>query len=319
MHPSKSALVVFAALLAAVQTTNAGTVVQFRTVFGTVDVELYDTEKPITSANFLRYVADGSYTDMFFHRVVPNFVIQGGGFRAINRGATNAIAARIAVRPSITNEYGVGPFLSNEAGTIAMAKSPDPNSASSQFFFNLRNNAASLDNTNNAGGFTVFGRVIRGTNVLEKWNGFTRYNSLTTPTNAQNLIVDARNANPETAAYGELPVLQLRTATNGSRFLDIEDLVYCDISLLNVQVAHRSDGAAEIRWNPVAGRTNFVEFTTEFPPVWQALTNLPPEALPAKVYSGPAQPSDDAVKTPPTLVIDPNGDPNRFYRVRATY
>lgn len=313
MPPLKSALVVFATLIAAVQTAIAGTVVQFRTVFGTVDVELYDTEKPITSANFLRYVTDGSYTEMFFHRVVPNFVIQGGGFRAINRGATNAMATAIAVRPSITNEYGVGPFLSNEAGTIAMAKSADPNSASSQFFFNLRNNATALDNTNNAGGFTVFGRVIRGTNVLEKWNGFTRYNSLTTPTNAPNLIVNAGNP------YNELPVLQLRTATNGSRFLDIEDLVYCDISLLNVQVAHRSDGAAEIRWNPVAGRTNFVEFTTEFPPVWQALTNLPPEALPAKVYSGPAQPSDDAVKTPPTVVIDPNGDPNRFYRVRATY
>jgi hypothetical protein len=101
--------------------------------------------------------------------------------------------------------------------------------------------------------------------------------------------------------------------------VDLEDLVFCDISLLNVQVARRQDGAAEIRWNPVAGRTNFVEFTTEFPPVWQALTNLPPEALPSQVYSGPAQPSDDAVKTPPTLVVDPNGDPNRFYRVRATY
>ena len=114
-------------------------------------------------------------------------------------------------------------------------------------------------------------------------------------------------------------VLQLQTATNGSRYVDLADLVFCDISLLNVQVAHRSDGTAEIRWNPVAGRTNFVEFTTEFPPVWQALTNLPPEALPAKVYSGPALPPDDAVRTPPTLVIDPNGDPNRFYRVRATY
>lgn len=313
MHPSKHAPTLVAIVLAAVQTASAGTVVQFRTVFGTVDVELYDTEKPITSANFLRYVTDGSYKDMFFHRVAPNFVIQGGGFRVTNRGATNALASSVPIRPTITNEFGVGPFLSNEAGTIAMAKTSDPNSASSQFFFNLRNNAAALDNTNNAGGFTVFGRVIRGTNVLEKWNGFTRYNSLTTPTNAQNLIVNAGGV------YNELPILQVRTATNGSRYVDLDDLIFCDISLLNVQVARRQDGSAEIRWNPVAGRTNFVEFTTVFPPVWEPLTNLPPEALPAKVYSGPAQPSDDAVKTPPTLVIDPNGDPNRFYRVRATY
>ncbi len=313
-HPSKRALPFLTTLIAAVHMASAGTVVQFRTVFGTVDVELYDADKPITSANFIRYVTDGAYQDMFFHRIVSNFVIQGGGFRVTNRGGTNGLASAIPIRPTITNEFGVGPFLSNVAGTIAMAKTSDPNSASSQFFFNLRNNAGSLDATNNSGGFTVFGRVIRGTNVLEKWNGFTRYNSQTTPTNAPNLIVNAGGS-----PYNELPILQLRTATNGGRYVDLDDLVYCDVSLLNVQVARRQDGAAEIRWNPVAGRTNFVEFTTEFPPVWQALTNLPPEALPAQVYSGPAQPSDNAVKTPPTVVIDPNGDPNRFYRVRATY
>lgn len=312
-HLSKRALPILTTLLVAVHTASAGTVVQFRTVFGTVDVELYDADKPITSANFLRYVTAGAYQNMFFHRVVPNFVIQGGGFRVTNRGTTNALANSVPIRPAITNEFGVGPFLSNVAGTIAMAKTSDPNSASSQFFFNLRNNATALDNITNSGGFTVFGRVIRGTNVLENWNGFTRYNSQTTPTNAPNLIVNAGSP------YNELPVLQLRTATNGSRFVDLDDLVYCDISLLNVQVSRRQDGTAEIQWNPVAGRTNFVEFTTEFPPVWQALTNLPPEALPSQVYSGPAQPSDDAVKTPPTVVIDPNGDPNRFYRVRATY
>lgn len=310
----KTSPLVLASLLLALQATHAGTVVQFRTVFGTVDVELYDVEKPITSANFLRYVSDGAYQDMFFHRVVTNFVIQGGGFRVTNRGATNAGATSVLIRPTITNEFGVGPFFSNVAGTIAMAKTSDPNSASSQFFFNLRNNAASLDATNNAGGFTVFGRVIRGTNVLEKWNGFTRYNSTTTPTNAPNLIVNAGGP-----PYNELPVLQLRTAAAGGRYVDLEDLVFCDITLLNVQVARRPDGAAEIRWNPVAGRTNFVEFTTAFPPVWQPLTNLPPDALPPKVYSGPAQPSDEAVKTPPSVVVDPNGDPNRFYRVRATY
>lgn len=309
MQRSRIGVALFALATLSLQ---AGTVVQFRTVLGDVEVELYDTEKPITSTNFVRYVADGAYRDMFFHRAVPNFVIQGGGFRVANFGTPSNTVANVTSRANITNEYGVGPFFSNVAGTIAMAKTADPNSANSQFFINLQTNT-SLDSTNNSGGFTVFGRVISGTNTLTAWNSFIRYVAATTPTNAPNLIVNAGSP------FGELPLLKLATRTDGTRFVDLADLVYCDVTLLRVRVHTRQDGLAEVTWNPVAGRTNFVEYTTEFPPNWQALTNLPPEAIPAKVYAGPDLPSDSAAKTYPAVVVDPSGDPNRFYRVRATY
>lgn len=312
MHRSRLAvaLIAFATL-----SLNAGTVVQFRTVLGDVEVELYDTEKPITSTNFVRYVADGAYRDMFFHRAVTNFVIQGGGFRIadfVTPSNTVAAVTNVTSRANITNEYGVGPFLSNVAGTIAMAKTANPNSANSQFFINLQTNT-NLDSTSNSGGFTVFGRVISGTNTLSAWNSFTRYVAATTPTNAPNLIVNAGSP------FGELPLLKLATRADGTRFVSLDDLVYCDVTLLRVRVRNREDGLTEVSWNPVAGRTNYVEYTTEFPPNWQSLTNLPPEAIPAKVYSGPDLPSDSAAKTYPAVVVDPSGNPNRFYRVRATY
>ncbi len=312
--PTRPLLLAFLTLLGFFA-AHAGTVVQFRTVFGDVDVELYDADKPVTSTNLVRYIADGAYQGMFFHRVVPNFVIQGGGFRLNHAGATNEAIGAIPIRPTITNEYGVGPFLSNVAGTIAMAKTADPNSASSQFFFNLRDNV-SLDNITNSGGFTVFGRIIRGTNTLEIWNRFTRYSSQTTPVSGTNLIVNAAGTG---FPFGELPMFQVRAQANGSRYLDLADLIYVDVSLLRVQVSHRNDGTTEVRWNPVAGRTNFVEYTTTFPPNWQPLTNLPPEAIASPVYAGPPLPNDHAPKVLPAVVADPNGDPNRFYRVRATY
>jgi len=309
MHRSRLAVALIAL---ATLSLNAGTVVQFRTVLGDVEVELYDAQKPITSTNFVRYVADGAYRDMFFHRAVPNFVIQGGGFRVANPGTPSNTVANVTTRANITNEYGVGPFFSNVAGTIAMAKTADPNSANSQFFINLQNNT-SLDSTANSGGFTVFGRVISGTNTLSAWNSFTRYVAATTPTNAPNLIVNAGSP------FGELPLLKLATRTDGTRFVSLDDLIYCDVTLLRVRVRNRQDGLTEVTWNPVAGRTNYVEYTTEFPPKWQSLTNLPPSAIPATVYSGPDLPNNSAPKTYPTAVVDPSGDPNRFYRVRATY
>ena len=78
-----------AMLLAMRMAVQAGTLVQFRTALGDVVVELYDEEKPLTTANFLRYVRSGNYTNMIAHRVVPNFVIQGGGFRVANRGTVS--------------------------------------------------------------------------------------------------------------------------------------------------------------------------------------------------------------------------------------
>src|SRR5947208_8271514 len=140
---------------------SAGILAQFRTVFGDIEVELLDQDKPVTVRNFIRYVQSGLFRDAIIHRCIPTFVIQGGGFFVGNRNTTNAILAPIPTFGTITNEFAVGRFFSNVYGTIAMAKAGgDPNSASSQWFFNLANNAANLDTQN--GGFTVFGRVVRG-------------------------------------------------------------------------------------------------------------------------------------------------------------
>ena len=126
----------------------ANVLVRFDTVLGAIDVELFDDDAPLTVANFLNYVNDGDYTDSIIHRSAPGFVIQGGGFQA------TLPPAPIAKDAPVENEPG----LSNVRGTIAMAKLPgDPDSATSEWFFNLGDNSGNLDNQN--GGFTVFGRV----------------------------------------------------------------------------------------------------------------------------------------------------------------
>ncbi len=122
----------------------------FHTAVGDMDVQLYPDVTPQTVANFLRYVNSGAYTNSFFHRSPPGFVVQGGGFR-VQAGAVQSVPTFSPV----VNEF----HLSNTRGTIAMAKlGSDPNSATSQWFFNETNNAANLDNQN--GGFTVFGKVL---------------------------------------------------------------------------------------------------------------------------------------------------------------
>ncbi len=127
---------------------NPGTTVRFSTVLGDILVELYDDAAPLTVANFLNYVNRGDYDSSIFHRLVPGFVLQGGGYWYPGWWD-------IPTDPPVPNEFGI----SNTRGTIAMAKQPgDPNSATSQWFFNLADNSATLDVDN--GGYTVFGRVI---------------------------------------------------------------------------------------------------------------------------------------------------------------
>jgi peptidyl-prolyl cis-trans isomerase A (cyclophilin A) len=122
--------------------------VTMQTPFGEVEIELFDEDAPETVANFLNYVNDGDYANSFIHRAVPGFVVQGGGFAFIE----DSVVA-IPTDPPVINEPGI----SNQRGTIAMAKlGGDPNSANNQWFFNLDDNS-SLDSTN--GGFTVFGQV----------------------------------------------------------------------------------------------------------------------------------------------------------------
>ena len=147
---------------------SANSVVRFSSYVGEIDMELFDTETPRTVANFLSYVNAGRYNQSFIHRSVPGFVIQGGGF-GLNGNAVVSVPTSAAVR----NEPGI----SNQRGTVAMAKLGDnPNSATSQWFINLEDNAAILDAQN--GGFTVFGRVVgNGMAVADRISAFATYNA----------------------------------------------------------------------------------------------------------------------------------------------
>lgn len=140
---------------------NATTVsVEMKTNIGNVVLELYPDKAPKTVENFLQYVADGFYKNTVFHRVIPNFMIQGGGFdTTLNQKPT---------RSPIQNEAANG--LKNEVGTIAMARTSDPHSASAQFFINVANNGfLNYKAPNQNGyGYTVFGKVISGIDVVHK-------------------------------------------------------------------------------------------------------------------------------------------------------
>jgi cyclophilin family peptidyl-prolyl cis-trans isomerase len=128
-------------------------------------LELFDDEAPLTVQNFLRYIEGGSaaeFIDTFFHRSVSNFVLQGGGFSATD---ITKIGEHIDTFSTVHNEFSAE--RSNLRGTIAMAKvGTNENTASSEWFVNLADNSGNLDNQN--GGFTVFGQVIEGMDVIDK-------------------------------------------------------------------------------------------------------------------------------------------------------
>jgi cyclophilin family peptidyl-prolyl cis-trans isomerase len=258
----------------------AGTLAQFRTPFGDIDVELYDQDKPETVRNFIRYVQSGAWRDMFLHRCDPDFVVQGGGYYVANRSKTNQAIDQVVPFGTLLNEFGVGRRYSNVYGTIAMAKIPgDTNSASSQWFFNLKDNVfLDAPDTNNL--FVVFGQVVGGTNVLNVFNTFSR----TSPTN---VIADFGGP------FGELPLLSTNAHYN--------DLLYVDVSLLTVQLRSASNGAQEISWNSVSNKLNTVEYSTNVPPVWQSLI--------ATNGTGETVKFVDSAAT----------DAQRFYRVQVDY
>jgi peptidyl-prolyl cis-trans isomerase A (cyclophilin A) len=131
--------------------------VVFSTTLGEVTLELYPEKAPITVENFLAYVDAGFYDGTIFHRVVPGFVIQGGGF--------SESMEQKSTRPPIKNEADNG--LKNERGTLSMARTRDVNSATSQFFISLIDNA-SLDHGTRDFGYAVFARVVVGMDVVDK-------------------------------------------------------------------------------------------------------------------------------------------------------
>ena len=115
---------------------------------GAMDVELFDHDKPETVRNFLLYLQSGAYSNGFFHRCVPGFIVQGGGFSVTNPAGTNAFSTFRSAPDlgRLRNEFDTGPVVSNLFGTLAMAKlGGDPDSATSQWFFNLNDNTTNLN------------------------------------------------------------------------------------------------------------------------------------------------------------------------------
>ncbi|MGZ3334352.1 MAG: peptidylprolyl isomerase [Isosphaeraceae bacterium] len=132
-------------------------VVVLDTSLGAITLELYPDKAPITVENFLKYVDEGFYDNLIFHRVMPGFMVQGGGM------TDQMVEKSVGKHRPIKNESSNG--LSNDRGTVAMARTANPNSATCQFFINH------VDNPNlntYGGGYTVFGKVIDGIDVVDK-------------------------------------------------------------------------------------------------------------------------------------------------------
>ncbi len=270
--------------LAASTPASAGTLAQFHTIVGDVEVELFDQDKPVTVQNFVRYVQSGQFQATLIHRWQPGFVIQGGGFVATNLTNIDAVFPAVTNFGTITNEFSVGRQFSNQYGTIAMARvGGQTNSATSEWFINLTNNAF-LDTVD--GGFTVFGWVVRGTNVLNRFNDVKVVNGVYT-----NGIYQYRREAP----FSQLPILQV--STNPPTY----QLFITEIAFLYAHLNLNLDGLREISWNSVSNKLNAVEFTTNFPPVWQSLT----------ITNG----TGETFK-----FVDPSAsNAQRFYRVRVDY
>jgi cyclophilin family peptidyl-prolyl cis-trans isomerase len=138
----------------------ANPVVVMETSMGTVKIELLEDKAPITVKNFLAYVEGKHYDGTIFHRVIPDFMIQGGGFEpGLKQKET---------KDPIKNEASNG--LSNVRGTLAMARTNDPDSATAQFFINVKDNKF-LDKNDTSAGYAVFGKVIEGMDIVDKIKG----------------------------------------------------------------------------------------------------------------------------------------------------
>jgi peptidyl-prolyl cis-trans isomerase A (cyclophilin A) len=192
-------------------------VVRFVTSRGNITARLYDDITPISVVNFKNYANANRWDGTFIHRSVPGFIVQGGGF-----SLTPDIfhTTNVTTFPAVQNEYK----LSNLRGTIAYAKlGGDPNSATSQWFFNLANNSANLDNQN--GGFTVFGRVVG--------NGMTI---------VDNIAASSRiNAG---GAFTDVPVNDIDQVLEQQNIFNADAVVISDVAILNLPAGdYNFDGA----------------------------------------------------------------------------
>jgi cyclophilin family peptidyl-prolyl cis-trans isomerase len=269
----------------------AGTGVQFRTPLGDIEVELLDAEKPQTVRNFLQHVEAGLYQDSFIHYLVPGFVASGGAYKEINRGLRTADFAPIVPLPAIPNEVRTGTVVSNLFGTLAMGRLVENGARpiTGEWFFNLGTNSPALESVN--GGYPVFGKVISGLSVLQTFNQFV--SSAERTTNALIILFDPNLP----FAAGPRPVIPVTTVDPSSIAGLYRNVLWVDVTLLQVHISAAAAGGHEIRWAAVPGRTNRVEYTEGFPPSWKTLA-----ASVASSTNG--------------LALDP-AVANRFYRVQV--
>ena len=161
-----------------------------------IRVTLFDAQLPQTVANFFDYINSGDYNNTIFHRLVTGFVLQGGGFTFAQSGSTGSLTPVTTLQP-VPNEFGA----SNLSGTLAMAKvGGDPNSATSQFFFNLANNSSNLDNQN--GGFTVFGQLTDPSELQTITSQFVTPARLVTESSTSNPSLSFNDSPADFPVYG---------------------------------------------------------------------------------------------------------------------
>lgn len=150
-------LLITTSLLLASSHLFANTMVDMKTSMGNIEIELYDDKAPISAKNFESYVKSNFYAGTIFHRVIPGFMVQGGGLDV------NMIEK--TTKAPISNEANNG--LKNTRGTLAMARTSDPNSATSQFFINVADNTF-LNRSQMDAGYAVFGKVTKGMDIVDK-------------------------------------------------------------------------------------------------------------------------------------------------------
>jgi peptidyl-prolyl cis-trans isomerase A (cyclophilin A) len=158
-HPTRRAAAVLAALAAFGAPAWAADKVHLQTSMGEIVIELDAQHAPKSVANFEQYVKEGFYTNTVFHRVIPNFMIQGGGMTADLREKPTHAPIPLEARNG----------LHNTVGTVAMARTGDPNSATAQFFINVKDNGfLDADQAADGNGYAVFGKVVAGMDVVNK-------------------------------------------------------------------------------------------------------------------------------------------------------
>jgi cyclophilin family peptidyl-prolyl cis-trans isomerase len=226
----------------------ANTLAIFRTSLGDMAFELFDTDKPRTVSTFIQLANLGFYTNRPVYRLEPGFVVQGGNISVADPASTNpAVSFSGNNLGLIPNEFAVGQRLSNTFGTLAMAKNAfNTNSAANTWFINLGDNSAVLDTQN--GGFTVFGRIVQGADLLTALN--TRSNGYG--------IVDLSGSN--TPPLNAMPVAY--TGTNLPRY---DQLIYASIDILRTSLIPWPDQTRTVQWNSPTGLVCRIEASDSGP------------------------------------------------------